>query len=334
MLALCGVAAPAQAASGFQLHVETATLAPGSDGKDVIIWGTVPGRGTHHLRLTVDRAGVDAFAAVTVDPTSFFTLSVGGGDSSYRAASPCTTVGLRTTCTITVTETVYPNPLGMLWVEARPNATTRDSGIVKVTGSILTATTVWTTAAEWSDMTSVFDGGTPAVPGTGPELTLTELTGAAAEPQADLDQENNHALLDMAIGGGPATDLAVLGARGSAPVGGRLTLRVTLVNHGPRRIRPDLYLNNMVTLEVRPPGNTEIVGSDCLPIRERMLWCYPSKPLAAGASQTFAVRLKVTKGSPTPGRVRFGAQMSGYARPVDPDRANDSAEIVVTPRGA
>jgi hypothetical protein len=206
-----------------------------------------------------------------------------------------------------------------------------------IPGSVLGTSLTWMTGTEWSDLTDSFaslpsDDGEA---GTGPALTLTELAAAAADPQADIDDENNWADLSLTVSGKTTVDLAAVGDRITAPVGDKATVRVGVINHGPGRLYPDLFYNNVADFIVTIPENTVVTseGDDCFDTGNGSLWCRMRPALAPGGKEVFPIGLRVEKRKGDAGKVEVLDQSRAEAQLPDANPDNNVAKLVVTGTG-
>lgn len=210
-----------------------------------------------------------------------------------------------------------------------------------ITGSVVSTFVTWWSAAEYDALPKLDPADLPdadptrppyvwiAGPkdprwGTGPELRLRELAGPPDAPPPEEDEEPG---LAMTVTDGRSADLAVSGTR-TLISAGRGTVRVTLTNHGPGRLHPDLYSNNRLTLAATFPDGSkaDIAPERCwLPPEGTMVECNSTASIGRGGRETLDIGVRVTDPQADPGRVAIASPSSGL---IDPDVSNDAAQIV------
>ncbi|WP_229075444.1 hypothetical protein [Actinoplanes sp. DH11] len=199
-----------------------------------------------------------------------------------------------------------------------------------IDGSVLDAELAWTTATEWEDMVASMpiDRLLPgAEPGTGGELTLTEVVAAAGTPQVELEPDDNSTAFTLTVTGGRTPDLAAIGTEVKGRTGEEVALRVGRVNNGPGRLHPELFDNNLLPIVVEPPRGTRVGGvdGDCEGTgTDGNFYCYTNTALAPGTREHLEFTLVVQEKPDEAGQVRAPALA------VDPRPKNNTAPLVVT----
>jgi hypothetical protein len=197
-----------------------------------------------------------------------------------------------------------------------------------ITGSRLEAGLHWLPLTEWEDMLTSFEADQvlgESKPGTGAELPLTEVVGAAGDPQVETDWEDNYTPLTLTVADGSDADLVAIGDEVDAKAGGEATVRVGVLNKGPGRLHPDLFENNAVPIRIALPPNTSLRsgGDDCpLGDHDRVV-CFSRSGLGPGRRELVELTLDVEKRPGRPGSV----EITELAENTDMD--DNKAELIV-----
>jgi hypothetical protein len=242
-----------------------------------------------------------------------------------RAHRNCSTVGIHLVCTFDTR--LEP---GAVYGLSEPLAFHAPAD--SITGSRMGADVTWYTPADYAahpifvpEPGASYEWRTePPEPrwGTEPELTLKELVDPPADPPEDDPWDEFEEAVDITVTDGRPADLAVSGVR-TTVTSGPSTVRVSLINHGPGRLYPDVYANNnpglWVTLPEAIKATTDPEG------------CYrfaDLRTLECRQGTDFTIPVRVTGPTVRPGRVEIVGTRVEAPELDDPDRSNNSAEIV------
>ncbi|MCO8276454.1 hypothetical protein M1L60_38340 [Actinoplanes sp. TRM 88003] len=131
-----------------------------------------------------------------------------------------------------------------------------------VPGSVAPVYVAWLTPTEMADS---LDGEEYGTPGTGAPLRLKPMaTAQDADPQVDVDPDNNAGRIVFTVTGQRKPSLAAVGSRVTAATGEHRVLTTGVMNFGPGTLRPELFPNNGLAVTVRLPGNVAAAGdTDC-----------------------------------------------------------------------
>lgn len=184
--------------------------------------------------------------------------------------------------------------------------------------------------------------GYDGVPGTGPELTLVEVGGAAPAPApadpvpaTDSDPENNLVIAFISTEGDNPADFAAVGDRLVGEVGDEVTARVGVTNLGPAMV--DAGRSGLPVNRVRftfPEGTSAVqVPERCTPEADTVYRCSTGTRLLVGESATFDFVLRIDRVIPdATGLVEVNRPPAADAEPADDGNpTNDIAEVVLNP---
>jgi LPXTG-motif cell wall-anchored protein len=212
----------------------------------------------------------------------------------------------------------------------------------------------WMTPAEFADLKGLLDrlGIPTGTAGPAEKLTLVEALPAmqARGAQADTEPLNNWAVATIRVDGDNKADFAAIGAVLRGPAGTTVTPALGAKNNGPATL--DLRIGSgesviHATITV-PPGTTAVrVPRECAPAANGVVdWENAGKPGAgvylctlgdlvhpAGEMFTSDLELRIdsvidnARGSV----VLYDRQFEVPTYPLDPNKSNDKADIVVNP---
>ncbi|GIE96307.1 LPXTG cell wall anchor domain-containing protein [Paractinoplanes rishiriensis] len=200
-----------------------------------------------------------------------------------------------------------------------------------VPGSQAQVVVQWMTKTEWEDFAPGLPEDFLDVPGVDPPLTLTEAAGAQADPESDIEPENDTGTITLTVTGTDAPDFAAIGAQVTSDPSGSATIQVGARNVGPGTLYPDLYPNNQVHTQVVLPSNVEVRSADdrCEQNGETFV-CYATETMEPGYGDTFDFALQVQAGPGRAGQAAVADTLTGQAGAEAADSANNLADIVVT----
>nr|WSZ96681.1 hypothetical protein OH820_14350 [Streptomyces sp. NBC_00857] len=174
----------------------------------------------------------------------------------------------------------------------------------------------------WDSAPGLDDAATPPVRGTAPAVKLAERSGGG---------EAVEDAVDVPITSDNTADIQVTGADLSGRVGDTVTMRVTYKNAGPAWVLGPLDSTPFNVL-VTPPAGTSVVEPDGYCDAE-------GKAYSCGTSQrwvdededhTYTFKLKIDK---QVAGAKGSVALSPEARPYDPDKTNDKADITLDVTG-
>ncbi len=175
----------------------------------------------------------------------------------------------------------------------------------------------------WGDEPSLDDAATPPVPGTAPAVRLVEKsTGGDATEEA----------VDVPVTTVNTADFTVTGAQLKGGVGDTVPLKVTFTNAGPAWVlgKQD---ESVVHVLITPPAGTSVVKPHGYCDAEGAVYsCGTSESwIDEGDSETYTFQLKIDK---KVAGATGSVALSSEARPFDPDKANDKADITLDVTGS
>jgi len=214
------------------------------------------------------------------------------------------------------------------------------------TGSVLATLGDWWTVADWDRVDEFWKeqiAGGPGVPGTGPPLTLVEVTGSAAAtavPQSDTDPFNNFPTIRLTVTGNHPADLQAIGANATGAAGATARVSLRAKNLGPAVLHDGHRLEVPMAYVSVPEGTTAVeVSGSCSPFTTLEDW-HPHDEggtpgadeyaclgdfLPVGQSAVYQFGFRVDRVVPDAAGT-FRVDLAG-----DPDEANDTAAIVINP---
>ncbi|MEV0778278.1 LPXTG cell wall anchor domain-containing protein [Streptomyces sp. NPDC050428] len=173
----------------------------------------------------------------------------------------------------------------------------------------------------WETDPELDESATQPVAGTAPAVKLVE--GTAGGDTKDI--------VEVPVTSVNTADYQVTGAALKGEVGDTVTLKATFANAGPAWVLPREG-DPLVEVLITPPAGTSVVKPDG--------FCEAKgKALACGTSQrwvdedggeTYTIKLKIDKHVPD---AKGSVKLSTDARPFDPDKSNDKADITLDVTG-
>ncbi|MEU8660829.1 hypothetical protein [Actinoplanes philippinensis] len=277
---------------------------------------TVTAGGTARFDLPLTNTGTTAAhgAVLVIDSP--------GVTTTYRNCSP---VGDHLVCTFGTTLKA-----GAVYGLSAPLAFRAPAD--SITGSVLHAGVTWYTPAQYAanpvfvpkpGETYVWVATPPAALwGDAPELTLKEIVDPPADPPEDDPWDEFEPALEITVTDGRPADLTVTATRTPAAAGSGV-VRVSLANHGPGRLYPDLYANNRPSIVMLFPKGTDSTTD--------VAGCYRFagyRTVECDWADHLTVPVRVTDPEAGAGRVAIVSHSGRTLDLEDPDRANNAAPIV------
>ncbi|MFF9571040.1 hypothetical protein [Streptomyces sp. NPDC014685] len=164
------------------------------------------------------------------------------------------------------------------------------------------------------------ENGTPPVAGTAPAVKLVE--GQAGG-------EGSARLVDVPVTSVNTADYQVTGAALKGSVGDTVTMKVKFINAGPAWILTKEG-ERSVSVTVTPPAGTSVVKRGQFCRAKGNAYVCGMRSLNEGSQETYTFELKIDKRvANAKGRVALSTE----ARPFDPNKANDKADITLDVTG-
>ncbi|MET7984186.1 hypothetical protein [Streptomyces sp. NPDC005281] len=164
------------------------------------------------------------------------------------------------------------------------------------------------------------ENGDPPVAGTAPAVKLVE--GAAGGA-------GSARVVDVPVTSVNTADYQVTGAALKGSVGDTVTMKATFTNAGPAWVMPrqgDRPVSVVITL----PAGTSVVKRGQFCQAKGKTYVCGMRSLNEGSHETYAFDLKIDK---RVAGAKGSVALSIEARPFDPDKANDKADITVDVTG-
>ncbi|WP_433299758.1 LPXTG cell wall anchor domain-containing protein [Actinoplanes sp. CA-030573] len=178
--------------------------------------------------------------------------------------------------------------------------------------------------------------------GTGAELQLNQVTAAQDQPQSDVNNKNDSTTYTMTVSGTAMPDMAAIGAKRTAKLGGTVDFEVGMLNRGPGTLHPELYYNNQLSALVRLPGN--VTASDIDPRCEEAsedglaFLCALNRALGPGEKTMFSVSVDLDSRKGEAGSIdvadALATETAASVGAKAANAANNTAEIVVSATGS
>ncbi|WP_369166449.1 hypothetical protein AB5J49_00490 [Streptomyces sp. R28] len=164
------------------------------------------------------------------------------------------------------------------------------------------------------------DNGTPPVAGTAPAVRLIE-----GQPGG----EGSAGIVNVSVTSVNTADYQVTGAALKGSVGDTVTMKVKFTNAGPAWVWPEEG-DRVVKVLITPPAGTSVVqrGQFCRAKGEA--YVCGMRSLNEGSQETYTFELKIDK---RVADAKGAVALSTEARPFDPNKANDKADITLEVTG-
>jgi hypothetical protein len=164
------------------------------------------------------------------------------------------------------------------------------------------------------------DNGTSPVAGTAPAVKLIE-----GQPGG----EGSAGVVDVSVTSVNTADYQVTGAALKGSVGDTVTMKVKFTNAGPAWVLPKEG-DRVVKVMITPPAGTSVVkrGQFCQAKGE--VYVCGMRSLNEGSQETYTFELKIDK---RVADAKGSVALSTEARPFDPNKTNDKADITLDVTG-
>ncbi|MEU5891884.1 hypothetical protein ABZ835_34400 [Streptomyces sp. NPDC047461] len=166
----------------------------------------------------------------------------------------------------------------------------------------------------------VDDNGTTPVAGTAPAVKLVE--GQAGS-------EGTTGVVTVPVTAVNTADYQVTGAALKGSVGDTVTMKATFTNAGPAWVQPRQG-DKSVQVIITPPAGTSVVKRGQFCRAEGRTYVCGMRSLYEGSGETYTFELKIDKRVPG---AKGSVALSTEARPFDPDKDNDKADITLDVTG-
>ncbi|GGJ80027.1 hypothetical protein GCM10011583_09520 [Streptomyces camponoticapitis] len=162
------------------------------------------------------------------------------------------------------------------------------------------------------------ENGTPPVAGTAPAVELVE--GQAGG-------EGSAPFVDVPVTSDNTADYQVTGAALKGSVGDKVTMKVKFTNAGPAWVMTKEG-GRLVQVLVTPPAGTSVVKPHgfCEAEGDAYACGTSQRSVNEGGQETYTFELKIDKKVPG---AKGSVALSAEARPFDPNKANDKADITL-----
>ncbi|WP_405869728.1 hypothetical protein [Streptomyces sp. NBC_00005] len=172
------------------------------------------------------------------------------------------------------------------------------------------------------DDPGVDDNGTPPVMGTAPAVKLVESQSRG---------EGSARVVDVPVTSVNTADFQVTGAALKGSVGETVPMKVEFTNAGPAWVMTKVG-EPSVRVMVTPPAGTSVVKTPgyCKAKGEAYDCGTSERALYEGGRLTYTFELKIDKRA---AHAKGSVALSTEARPFDPDKANDKADITLDVTG-
>lgn len=166
------------------------------------------------------------------------------------------------------------------------------------------------------------ENGTPPVAGTAPAVKLVE--GQAGS-------EGAAQFVDVPVTSINTADYQVTGAALKGSVGETVTMTVKFTNAGPAWVLTREG-DRLVTVMITPPAGTSVIKPHgfCEAKGEAYACGTSQRSVNEGGGETYAFELKIDK---RVADAKGSVALSAEARPFDPDKTNDKADITIDVTG-
>ncbi|MET4922527.1 LAETG motif-containing sortase-dependent surface protein [Streptomyces sp. PSRA5] len=166
------------------------------------------------------------------------------------------------------------------------------------------------------------ESATPPVAGTAPPVKLVQRPGGG---------ETTEDAIDVPVTSVNTADYQVEGAALKGGVGDTVTLTAKFSNAGPAWVLTDEG-DPLVEVLITPPAGTSVVKPDGFcEAKGKALACGTSQRwVDEGGGETYTIKLKIDK---RVAGAKGSVALSTEARPFDPDKANDKADITLDVTG-
>ncbi|MES5823297.1 hypothetical protein [Streptomyces sp. RG80] len=164
------------------------------------------------------------------------------------------------------------------------------------------------------------DNGTEPVAGTAPAVKLIE-----AQPGGG----GSAGVVDVAVTTVNTADYQVTGDALKGSVGDTVTMKVTFANAGPAWVWPQEGDQAVRVLIKTPPGTSVVKRGQFCRAQEQAYVC-GMRSLYEDSGETYTFQLKIDKRVPD---AKGWIALSTEARPFDPDKDNDKADITLDVTG-
>ncbi|MGI5457395.1 hypothetical protein ACQEWB_30375 [Streptomyces sp. CA-249302] len=174
----------------------------------------------------------------------------------------------------------------------------------------------------WDGDPWVDDNGTPPVAGTAPAVKLVEA------PAGDVGTAR---VVDVPVTTVNTADYQVTGAALKGSVGETVPMTVEFTNAGPAWVMTE-YWDRSVSVVITPPAGTSVVKTAAFcRAQDGAYHCGMRQPATnEGGRETYTFKLKIDK---RVADAKGSVALSTEARPFDPDKANDKADITLDVTG-
>ncbi|MGW1215408.1 hypothetical protein ACWD5F_37845 [Streptomyces sp. NPDC002499] len=166
------------------------------------------------------------------------------------------------------------------------------------------------------------DNGSTPVVGTAPAVRLVA---------SQAGSEGSARVVDVPVTSVNTADFQVTGAELTGSVGETVPMKVEFTNAGPAWVMAP-YWDQSVSVLITPPAGTSVVKTAAFCRLERHVYhCGMRQPaLNEGGGETYTFQLKIDK---RVAHAKGSVALSTEARPFDPDKANDKADITLDVTG-
>ncbi|MGV9418327.1 hypothetical protein ACWDO6_12440 [Streptomyces sp. NPDC003674] len=164
------------------------------------------------------------------------------------------------------------------------------------------------------------DNGSDPVPGTAPPVKLIAAKAGGVGAAR---------IVDVPVTIVNTADYQVTGAALKGSVGDTVTMKVKFTNAGPAWVWPREG-DEAVRVLITPPSGTTVVKRGTFCRAEGRAYVCGMRSLYEGSGETYAFELRIDKRVPG---AKGSIALSTEARPFDPDKANDQADITLDVAG-
>ncbi|MEU6145876.1 hypothetical protein ABZ848_36730 [Streptomyces sp. NPDC047081] len=166
------------------------------------------------------------------------------------------------------------------------------------------------------------DNGSPPVAGTAPAVKLVE---------SQAGEEGSARVVDVPVTSVNTADFQVTGAALKGSVGETVPMKVEFTNAGPAWVMPKPG-DRPVSVVITPPAGTSVVKTAAFCQAKGAAYrCGMRQPaLNEGGRETYTFQLKIDKRL---AQAKGSVALSTEARPFDPDKTNDKADITLEVTG-
>lgn len=165
------------------------------------------------------------------------------------------------------------------------------------------------------------DNGSAPVPGTAPAVELVEGQGGG---------EGSAPVVDVPVTSVNTADYRVTGAALKGSVGDTVTMKATFANAGPAWVMPRAG-DKAVSVRITLPAGTSVVQRGQFCNGKGTAYTCGMRSLYEGGQETYTFQLKIDR---RVAGAKGSVALSTEARPFDPDKANDRADITLDVTGA